>query len=211
MEDSAATSANLLKFGQDIKAVSDVLSASQLDEERRRVHQWLQPPNPFANHDAAHHQHEMSTNEWFLKGSAFKTWLEDPSSLLLLYGIPDSGKTIIASSVIAEIEDAILTPKSVLLYFYFDFNNRRKQTALGCLSSLILQLAFVTNDFRRIWLLYMVCDQGQRQPTSSELKETLRGALEAFPKVYLVLDALDECQELVEVLHLTLRSSSFGT
>ena len=200
VEDGAATSANVLKFGQDIEAISDVLSSSQLDEERRRIHEWLRPPDPYANHSAAREKHVTSTNEWLLRGADFRSWLDASDSLLVLYGIPGSGKTIIASSIIAEIEDSVLTSKSILLYYYFDFNDRRKQTASGCLSSLILQLALVMNDFQRIWLLYTLCEQGRRQPTMPEMEDALRGSLEASPKIYLVLDALDECQELDEVL-----------
>ena len=196
VENSASASANILKFGQDIEAIGDILSSSQLNEERRRVHEWLRPPDPFVNQDAARQKHTQSTNKWFLHGHDFSSWLHTTNSLFMVYGIPGSGKTIIASSVVAEIEDTWLDSKSILLYFFFDFNDRRKQTVSGCVSSLLLQLAFVTDSFNRLWLLYVACDEGQRQPTLTEMVDTLRITLGAAPRVFMVLDALDECLEL---------------
>ena len=200
VEDSAAASANILKFGQDIEAIGDILSGSQLDEERRQIYQWLRPPDPFANQEAARQKHAKSTNDWLLRSQDFVNWMKAPPDLLTLYGIPGSGKTILASSVIAEIEEKILNSKSILLYYYFDFNDRQKQNVSGCISSLLLQLAFVMEDFDKLRLLYVACDLGRRQPSIHEMKETLRNALKALPKVYMVLDALDECQELDEAL-----------
>ena len=200
MEDSASASANILKFGQDIETIGDILSVSQLDEERRRIYEWLRPPDPFANQDAARQKHEKSTNDWLLLSQEFAKWMNTSADLLTVYGIPGSGKTILASSVIAEIEEKTLNSKSVLLYYYFDFNDRQKQTVLGCISSLLLQLALVMDDFNKLWLLYVACELGRRQPSIYEIEETLRNALEALPEVYMILDALDECLELDEVL-----------
>ena len=200
IEDSAAASANILKFGQDIEAIGDILSGSQLDEERRQIHEWLRPPDPYANQDAARQKHEKSTNDWLLRSKDFAKWMDTSSNLLTIYGIPGSGKTILASSVIAELEEKTLNSKSVLLYYYFDFNDCQKQNVSGCISSLLLQLAFVMDDFQKLWLLYMACDLGRRQPRVNEMEKMLRSALEALPRVYMVLDALDECQELDELL-----------
>ena len=194
--ESVAASANVLNFGQDLEAIGDILVGSQLDEERRLVHDWLRPPDPFANHDAARQKHTQSTNEWFLQGHDFATWLKGPKALLMVYGIPGSGKTIIASSVIAEIEDTLLDSKSILLYYYFDFDDRQKQTISGCVSSLLLQLAMVTDSFEKLWLLYQACDHGQRQPSARETTEALQTTIGTVPRVYLILDALDECSEL---------------
>ena len=208
--ETASTSANVLQIGQDLEAIGDMLSSSQVDEQQRSIHEWLQPPDPFPNQDAARQKHTQSTNEWFLRGNEFTTWMRDHKSLLMVYGIPGSGKTIISSSIITEVEKALLMSKAVLLYYYFDFNDRQKQTISGCVSSLLLQLAIVTKNFEDLWSLYVACDYGKRQPRPAEMTETLRNTIGAVPKVYMVLDALDECLELDALLEfiMMLHSSS---
>ena len=187
-------SANVIGFGQDMEVISDILSANQIDEERQRIHEWLQPPDPFISHAAARSKHEKSTNGWFLEGPDFAQWFGSKTSLLLLYGIPGCGKTVLASTVIAELESR-LGNKSILLYSYFDFNDCQKQTIHGCITSLLLQLALVTDDFHDIQLLYAECGGGRHPPSIEDLLDTFLCGLRKAREVYLVFDALDECSE----------------
>jgi hypothetical protein len=64
------------------------------------------------------------------------------------------------------------------------------------LSSLLRQLTARSDAFYNILnRLYEACDKGSRQPSESDLIESLMEVL-AFPgqgKVYIVVDALDEC------------------
>lgn len=195
VESAAQTSATVLGFGQDIEVISDILSTNQMDEERRLIHEWLRPPDPFTNHAAARSKHEQSTNQWLMETTELSKWLNSQKSLLVLHGIPGCGKTILASSVIAALEERSMADKSLLLYSYFDFNDLRKQSVHGCIASLLLQMALVTSDFRELISIYTNCDQGRRSPSTEELLKALHCALSAVPKVYLVFDALDECAQ----------------
>ena len=194
-EASATTSATVLGFGQDIEVVSDILAANQSDQERQRVHDWLQPPDPFVSHTIARSKYERLTNRWLLDSSQFSDWIQKPRALLSVVGIPGSGKTILASSVIAELEEKRLTEDSILLYFYFDFNDRQKQSVSACVASLVLQMALIRDDFRQLLILYTECGQGSRTPTLDELLDILDCNLASLKKSFLIFDALDECSE----------------
>ena len=82
-EDAAISTASVLEFGQDIEVISDVLSSNQIDE-KQRIHEWLQPPDPFTSHTAARSKHETSTNQWLFESLEFLEWLNEGRPLLLL-------------------------------------------------------------------------------------------------------------------------------
>ena len=93
-------------------------------------------------------------------------------------------------------------PKSLLLYFYFDFNDLKKQEVDLFLRSMTSQIAW-QQDRVSVSLsgLYERCDRGGGQPARESLLSTLRDNLRDSPETFIVLDALDECRELQILLN----------
>jgi hypothetical protein len=94
-------------------------------------------------------------------------------------------------------DDANFPSGSAVLQFYFDFNDIDKQSHEKMICSLLMQL-FTDHDPTAS--LYTSCLNGQRKPTIEALLETLREVVRNFPRVFLILDALDECAEREELL-----------
>ena len=93
-------------------------------------------------------------------------------------------------------------PKSLLLYFYFDFNDPQKQELNMFLRSMMSQIACQQERVSvSLSGLYERCDQGGRQPARELLITTLRDNLRDSPETFIVLDALDECTELQTLLN----------
>jgi hypothetical protein len=97
------------------------------------------------------------------------------------------------------IEDLVAVRKAGLAsvaYYYFDFKDTDKQSLRGLLSSLLLQLTARSDAFYDILnRLHEQCDKGSQQPSERDLIKCL-GEVLAFPrqgKVYIIVDALDEC------------------
>jgi hypothetical protein len=84
-------------------------------------------------------------------------------------------------------------------YFYFDFNDMPKQNPAVMLRSLIYQLLQQCNGRIPTSLdtLFFSCENGQRQPSIDALVKVLQQIIQEFSHVYVVLDALDECNERV--------------
>jgi hypothetical protein len=83
-----------------------------------------------------------------------------------------------------------------IAYFYFDFNDIKKQNVVNCVSSLIAQLCSQVVDLPdKLKELYKRCNNGSQKPAMHDL----RGALALFAvtkelnDVFIILDALDEC------------------
>lgn len=85
--------------------------------------------------------------------------------------------------------------KDICLYFYFDFTDNRKQSLENTLRSLISQLCIKEKDLESdLDSLYSSCSNGNGQPSIESLRKTFLDMVEKVGEVWIVIDALDECQ-----------------
>ncbi|KAH8980421.1 ankyrin repeat-containing domain protein [Lactarius akahatsu] len=160
-----------------------------------RLRNWQSPSDPSTNHviASASRQHE-GTAEWFCKGNIFEKW-KATGSLLWIHGKPGSGKSVLCSAIINDIETMNNAGLASMAYFYFDFRDIAKQTRRDLLRSLLIQLSDCSDRFCDILSqLYEACGKGTRQPSDSALMHYLKQMLTLpdHPPVYLIMDALDE-------------------
>lgn len=168
-----------------------------------QVFRLLSTPDPSTNHRTAHELHEPTTCSWFIESNDFDGWLNGPS-VLVLYGLPGCGKTVLISTIIEHTGKYVAEKKDAgLAYFYFDFNDGHKQTLEGLLLSLTLQLASQQQNQPEEFGLF--CDRfrnGQRRPNVKDIRNVLVAIVRQFQSVYFIMDALDECCEQEGVLDL---------
>lgn len=100
------------------------------------------------------------------------------------------------SSTIIEDVKAIVQaqPWAGLAYFYFDINDRAKQTTRSLLSSLVLTLTAKSKNHLPMNRLYNKHNM-LTLPKEDELLGLLVELLKGFGQTYVVIDALDECDE----------------
>ncbi|KAK8013076.1 hypothetical protein PG991_010451 [Apiospora marii] len=154
---------------------------------------WLSSPDPSTNFNRAREQHQDGTGEWLTEGEIYSLWKEDHNSFILLTGIPGCGKTVLSSSVVADLKQDPHISQS-LVYFYFDFNDIEKQSFDKALRSLITQLYEKRQDLReRANAHYRTCHEGGHQPSVNSLRKLLGDMIHEAGEVWIVLDALDEC------------------
>ena len=98
-----------------------------------------------------------------------------------------------------------------MAYFYFDFNDIEKQQHGKMIRSFIVQLSMsFANTPQPLWSLYSDCASGQRQPTTSLLLSTLQQMIGNFNETFFILDALDECNDRLELLENLEKISKLG-
>ncbi|KAF8476562.1 hypothetical protein DFH94DRAFT_803602, partial [Russula ochroleuca] len=171
--------------------ILSILSGNQL---RENIHKWLSPPDPSTNHNIACGTHHKKSASWFFQGSIFKEW-KSTGSLLWIHGKPGSGKSVICSTVIQDIEPMCKAGQASMAYFYFDFRDANKQGLRDLVHSLLIQLSARSGPRCDILsVLYSVHDQGKKQPSDSILAKCLKEMLTLpdQPPTYLIIDALDE-------------------
>jgi hypothetical protein len=101
-----------------------------------------------------------------------------------------------SSSVIKDVEGIRATGLASVAYHYCDYKDIGKQDRHGILSSLLIQLcARSHHGYDILSSLHARHDNGLRQPSDSDLIRCLKDvlALRGQGKVYIIVDALDEC------------------
>lgn len=177
------------------------------DSEIEKITKWLAPANAASNHSSAKNLRYGTTGSWFLEGDAFGDWINDTghdahSRLFWLHAIPGAGKTILASSIINHLKQ-FHSDEVGLAYFYCDYKEPMKQEPSVVLRTLLSQLSTHNPTVsKNIETLYNEQRKDDRTtslaPPSLDLIRSNFGSLleSSFRKVYIVIDALDECQEL---------------
>jgi len=98
---------------------------------------------------------------------------------------------------------SISNRKAALAYVYFDYNDRERQTPENILAELLKQLEFQLPDppnvippiYPHIQELYDISLKHGKRPSLTDLEYWLTSIGTKFDQVYLVFDALDECDE----------------
>jgi hypothetical protein len=93
------------------------------------------------------------------------------------------------------------TGSAVMAYFYFDFRDLSKQTCHDLLRSLVFQLSTCSSPCCEILhRVYETHKDGTQQPSDDTLKECLEEMLRllAWGRIFIILDALDECPDSSE-------------
>ncbi|KZP12284.1 hypothetical protein FIBSPDRAFT_166106 [Athelia psychrophila] len=189
--DSAVHTSAVMKCIQDV----------QMEE---KIEKWMDVPDTSPNFNAARKKHTPGTGTWFLDGSTFKSWKEDPGFLLWLHGGPGCGKTVLCAAAIQTVID-FCDSKASTGYAYFFFDARSAETALlvheKLVRSIIMQLAHQCDGIPvALAEMYAKYDKGSRQPPINVLEATLLRIITSFDDVFIVIDSLDECSEREEVI-----------
>jgi len=95
-----------------------------------------------------------------------------------------------------------------LAFFYFDLNDKAKQTSKSLLSSLVWGLTTQSYNGLPLASLYNTNANLAHYPTEDELLQLLMKLVQCFKQTYIIIDALDECDDyhqlfdqVIKVIH----------
>lgn len=188
---------NIKSIADDTKAGIDKIHLLKRHDE---IDAWLSPADHSTNLQRARAKRQQGSGQWFLKSPQFSTWKRDPSSFLWLNGIPGCGKTVLSSTIIEHLlglqEDSADPSNSyLLLYFYFDFTETKKESLENAIQSLISQVYYERPlSQKHLDKLWSSCKGGRHQPSIQDLSSTFTEMLQDSGNVWVILDALDECK-----------------
>uniref|UniRef100_A0A0D2YEN7 NACHT domain-containing protein n=1 Tax=Fusarium oxysporum (strain Fo5176) TaxID=660025 RepID=A0A0D2YEN7_FUSOF len=128
----------------------------------------------------------------------FQEWKLGSRQHLWLYGLAGCGKTILSTTI---LDHLLQIDTHTTLAFFFDFSDPRKQKLEDLLRSLAVQLYYTGNDAaRRLDNLFTSHDDGRRQPDTNALSACVDTMIQTAGKVFIIIDALDECTTREELL-----------
>jgi Cdc6-like AAA superfamily ATPase len=183
-----AVANDITEIATNIKETGEGIQRLRLNQHEREIRDWLSAPEPSINYENALEKRHKGTGVWFTGGQAFADWKKQSNTFLWLHGIPGCGKTVLSSTIIEHLE-SVTRPAQVLLYFYFDFNDKKKQNFENMLRTLVNQLYQGQPSARG------PLDQLQvstKHLSKASLKEVLLAMLSKVNNVSIILDALDE-------------------
>jgi Cdc6-like AAA superfamily ATPase len=195
-----AVSSDLTEVATNVRDTGENVHELRLSHHEKEIRDWLSAADPFVNYANALAKRHKETGLWFTEGQTFADWKKQSRSFFWLHGIPGCGKTVLSSTIIEHLKSTT-TSSQVLLYFYFDFNDTKKQSLESMLRSLINQLYQGQPDARGpLDKLRKSTAGGNPQLSREVLKDVLLVMLSRVNDVSIVLDALDESSTRCELL-----------
>ncbi|KAL7956479.1 ankyrin repeat-containing domain protein [Trichoderma compactum] len=188
------------------KKISDVLSIVQegvdklVNVQRNKDHQeiieWLTPIDYAPQQRDYMNIRQPDTLHWFLNSEEYQTWIGSDKHTLFCPGVPGAGKTIMTAAVINDLYTRYKDDTEIgISYLFCDYRKHNEQKAEDLVANLLKQLTQrrdVIPDC--IQELYVECKKNPKRPSLHELSEALQSVCLLYSKVFIVVDALDECQ-----------------
>ena len=172
-----------------------------LDFERREVYKWLEGIDPSSLHHRACSQYEPGTGDWVLRSDDWKAWISGTKRALWIHGIPGAGKTVLASHLIESIKtrcnDGDATKSRNAYVYYYCYFGHNTDEALPFLTWIVRQLSRTAETIPA--KLYKLYKRGEG-PSLMDLLYVLEEMVEAFDRVYVILDAIDESIPRMDLL-----------
>ena len=191
---------------ESYNAVCKLTKEFKLDKEKRdqdkqekiadKIVEWLAPADPRPTHLKACEVHQTGTGLWFIHGY-FKQWHEGPSNTLLcLSGRSGSGKTVMMSSAVEQVNELASQDASIgLAYFYCAYNNAASQEPANILGSILVSLSRSKPELLlgfKSKFEKAKQNNSRDRPQLDDLEKHLGRCFESFSKVFLFIDALNE-------------------
>jgi Cdc6-like AAA superfamily ATPase len=202
-----------------LENVTHMKSKLERDEDMEILN-WLTPIDYAPQQTDYIRRRQPGTGQWLLDSTEYQTWLKTNKQTLFCPGIPGAGKTILTSIVINELYTKFQNDATIgIAYLYCNFQRRNEQKADDLLASLLKQLSqgrsSVPDSVKALYNQHK--DKRHMTPASfDEISRALHSVAAKYSRVFIVVDALDECQVsdgcrmrlLLEIFNLQVRSGA---
>ncbi|KAL2671363.1 hypothetical protein Neosp_013948 [[Neocosmospora] mangrovei] len=178
-----------------IKHGVDRLNLQQNNQRRLRTLDWLTQLDYAAQQQDFISRRQPGTGKWLLESEEYQSWLTTVGNTLFCPGMPGAGKTILTSTVVENLTTKFLgDTNTAIACIYFNFRREYDQKLSSLLASILRQcIQHLHRLPDSVSALENQCGSNKR-PSLDELSGTLQSVAAAFSRVFIVVDALDECQ-----------------
>lgn len=183
-----------------MKAGVDRLNEHQDNQELHKEHKvildWLTSIDFALQQNDFIVRRQPGTGQWLLDSMEYQEWIKTAKHTLFCPGIPGAGKTIITSIVVEDLITHFGDDDSIgIAYVYCNFKRQREQKAEDLFASLLKQLAQARSPLpESVQSLYNRHKDKRTRPLFDEISNTLQTVARLFSRVFIIVDALDECQ-----------------
>ncbi|UKZ55877.1 hypothetical protein TrVGV298_009701 [Trichoderma virens] len=166
------------------------------DKKYREILDWLTLIDYAPHQSDFINRRQTGTGQWLLESHEFQTWVKKRKETLFCPGIPGAGKTILTSIVVDDLITHFGNNNSTgIAYIYCNFRRQYKQKAVDLLSSVLKQLSQKISSLPKpVKDLYNKHKEKRTRPSLEDIVGALQSVAAFYLRVYIVVDALDECQ-----------------
>ena len=183
-----------------MKVAVDRLNERQNDrecrEERQTILEWLTTTDYAPQQSDFINRRELGTGQWLIDSEEYQTWVQTPKQTLFFPGIPGGGKTILTAITINDLTMRFRGEADIgIAYLYCNFRRQDEQKADDLLASLLKQLSQERASLPdNVKALYERHKDERTRPSFDEISRTLQSVTALFSRVFIIIDALDECR-----------------
>lgn len=165
--------------------------------EDREILNWLTETDYGSLHCSYLRRRQEGTGRWLLETSEYQDWLNKSKQTLFCRGIPGAGKTILTSIIVEDLDTQFQNDPSIgIAYIYFNFKEQEKQNLEEILASLLKQLCQSRSSLPDTMVsLYNKHKDKRTRPLSDEVSRSLQSVAALYSRVFIAIDALDECKD----------------
>jgi NACHT domain len=205
-----------------LQELGEIKSANK-DRAEGELIMWLSPKNDKGPTYYRDRYTELmksrctGTCEWVGDEELYQSWSlpESPESILWIHGNPGAGKSMLAASIIEHLLAQKQRHDILVLYFFFDVrgNDADKISPVALLRSLTYQVGFETgfnakkNDILQEAMRMSGQSRASRFDTLWATFQALL-CLQRASVTYVVIDALDECDNIEDIVPMFLGLAS---
>lgn len=170
----------------------DIAAASQ---DQQIILNWLTAIDYTSAQSDFINQRQQGTGQWLLESTKYKAWVEAESRTLFCPGIPGAGKTFLTSIVVDDLSKRFHRDEGIgITYLYCNFRRQHEQKAEDLFASLLKQLTQSRPSLPdSVKVLHDSHKYKRTRPSFTELSRAVQSVSALYSKVFIVIDALDEC------------------
>ncbi|KAI0428831.1 hypothetical protein F5Y09DRAFT_275147 [Xylaria sp. FL1042] len=191
----------LTGISNNVSSIKEDVSHTRLRLDKKEdleILDWLSPIDYGPQQADYLRRRQPGTGQWLLDSKEYQDWIKDRNKTLFCPGIPGAGKTILTSIVIDDLEQRFRSETTaVVAYIYCNYKRQSEQNLENLLSSLLKQLAQTQRSLpHTLEELYERHKKKRTRPSLDEISNTLGSVTRQNSRMFIFVDALDECQSL---------------
>ncbi|KAL9103979.1 MAG: hypothetical protein Q9163_001041 [Psora crenata] len=170
-------------------------STDRDSERRKEILRWLSTYDHEGKHESVKMPRVTGTGRWLLVCSAYAEWRENKGKgrSILARGLQGAGKSVLSSFVIDDLRGAFDRQPVTVAFAYLSHVDRNLLTAADVVASMVKQIAQSIPDAHlALDKAFKNSKKQSSKPRLEDLEKMMAALCQALPRVFMVLDALDE-------------------
>ncbi|KAL7789629.1 ankyrin repeat-containing domain protein [Trichoderma afarasin] len=183
-------------FGETKKGLDNLIEVQKVQEQNEAL-TWLSSIDSASMHHEYIKKCEPGTGQSLLVSEEIRQWISNSQTTLFCSGIPGAGKTFQMAILIDHLTNKFQHDGTIgLAFFYYRFDRQDTQKPEQLIANLIKQLGQDHQPSReKILEFYENHKTKGTWPLIKELVDLLKLITSLLSRAYVIIDALDECDD----------------